>query len=234
MSHYYNEAGDLVPAWTPGAYPSPSTILGRLRSREYEALVERVGQEEADKLMETAAARGTRVHKACELYAKGAEPVVAAKESGLLIEELTYLEGFVAWREEYVKRFVAIERVVGSEKYKFRGRLDILAEMLDGTFWVVDIKTGMDNVRHGLQLKFYWQGVLETLKLRCRMGVLALDAKRKAGYRNSKSAYGLKEFKEPLWAMVAHVQMDKWWTKKQPIKEPTVRNVPVWAPEDMQ
>jgi PD-(D/E)XK nuclease superfamily len=228
-SHYYDKRGNLVPPWTPDAYPSPSTILDRLRSMEYEALVERVGQEEADNLMDAAKARGTRVHKACELWANEGDITEAAKRANLLVEEMPYLNGFVNWWKTYLPLDYPLdtELFVYSDKYKFAGTADLVVWFEDQP-WLIDIKTGQDNVRHGLQLKFYQQAYYEMTGIKCRMGVLALDAKRKAGYRNSKSPYGLKEFKEPLWAIVAHLRMFNWWRKKRPASRPQIKDEPVW------
>lgn len=226
-AHWYNPAGDLVDPWTPGAYPSVSTILDRVRSDAYGALVGRMGQAAADELMATAAARGTRVHAACEALVNH-KPVFI--EDG----DEPYLQGFKNWWEMMhtsgyiVQGPPATELFVFSDKYKYAGRLDI-AIQIDRQMWIIDIKTGVDSVRHGLQLKLYQQAYYEMTGIRARMGVLALDAKRKAGYRNSRAPYGLKEYKEPWAPCEAHIKVFKWWNKKQPARAP--KEVEVWVPE---
>lgn len=235
-AHYYNQAGELVGPWTPGAWPSPSTILSRVRSYEYEALVAREGQEEADLLMERKAAIGTRVHKACELWViNGFNAAKASKDASLLVEDLPYFAGFVNWWErneaEHDLRLIGKpELFVESTKYKYRGTLDLPVE-LDSQLWIIDIKTGMDNVRHGLQLKFYQQAYYEMTGRRARMGVLALTPKRSCGYRNSRSPYGLQEFKEPLRAILDHRGVDRWWSRKHQHKQPVEQAV--WTPEEI-
>lgn len=229
-SHYYDLNGSLVDPWTPGALPSVSTILDRVKSDSYDAMVNRMGQEAADELMATAAARGTRIHKACELYAQEvAEPTGINITADLEDGDLPYVEGFDNWWDRYNPTLIATEKFVHSSKYKYAGRLDLIVE-LDGQRWIIDIKTGVDSVRHGLQLKMYQQADYEMTGVRARMGVLALDAKRAVGFRNSRSPYGLMEFKEPWSPALAHIAVFKWWAKKLPIKQPKQVKELIWLP----
>ncbi len=220
--HWYTKDGTLVDPWTKGAYPSVSTILDQVRSKSYEAMVARIGQEMADELMSAAAARGTRIHKACEDWLN-VEPAVY--EEG----DLPYMVGFRNWWAVNKPTLVASEIFLLSTKYKYAGRADLVVE-IDGQPWLIDIKTGVDSVRHGLQLKLYQQALLETLGIRARTGVLALDAKRSCGYRHSRAPLGLKEYKEPWTAAEAHIKVFKWWNKKSPITEPKAKEEIVWEP----
>ena len=215
-AHYYDADGNLVPPWTPDAYPSVSTILDRVKSDEYDALVRRLGQEDADKLMSVAAERGTRIHAATHEYEVGNPNYRAYLEDG----EDGYVQGYLNWREEQQPKLVASELFVTSEKHGYRGRLDRVFILSDGNYWIIDVKTGQDNVRHGLQLKLYQQAYYEMTGIKARMGVLALDAKLKCGYRNSRKPLGIQEYKEPWAPALAHINVFKWWAKKRPIKQP--------------
>lgn len=223
-AHWYTRDGELVDPWTKGAYPSVSTILDRVRSDSYEALVARMGEEAADELMRNAAERGTRIHRACELWVN-----IHQYMADLPVEEAPYLGGFINWWEQNDPKLIASEIFLLSDKYKYAGRADLIVE-IDGKVWLIDIKTGVDSVRHGLQLKLYQQAYYEMTGVKARMGVLALDAKRTVGYRHSRSPYGLKEYKEPLAPAVAHVQVFKWWNRKNPIIQPKPRaEEPTWT-----
>jgi hypothetical protein len=223
-AHWYNPAtGDLVEPG-PGAYPSPSTILALVKGDVSGGLADRIGEVAAEIFMANARDRGTRVHKACELYALGQSPKDAAVNAELEKQDLAYFTGFVNWWEQYNPVLLDSELFVASHKYKYAGTLD-LAVLLDGTVWIVDIKTGLDRVEHGLQLKFYQQGYKELTGKVARMGVLSLDAKRAIGFRNVRSPYGLKEYHEPLAAILAHLAVFKWWNIRRKL---TVKQEVVW------
>jgi hypothetical protein len=224
-SHFYDPStGQLVDASTPGAFPSPSTILGLVKGDVSGGLAARIGEAEAEAFMENARNRGTRVHKACELYATGQSPKDAAINAELETQDLDYFKGFINWWEQYNPSLLYSELFVVSHKYKYAGTLD-LAVMLDNTVWIIDIKTGMDRPEHGLQLKFYQQGYLELTRKSARMGILSLDAKRAIGFRNVRSPYGLKEYHEPLVAILAHLAVFKWWNIRRKL---TVKQEVVW------
>jgi hypothetical protein len=146
------------------------------------------------------------------------------------VGEEGYFRGFQNWQVTYEPRIKASELFVLSSKHKYGGRLDLVV-IIDGQPWIVDIKTGVDSVRHGLQLKLYQQAYYEMTGIRARMGVLALDAKRKAGYRHSRAPYGLKEYREPWAPAQAHIQVFKWWNKKHPAREPRIKEEMTWTPE---
>lgn len=226
MSHYYSSAGKLVDPWTPGAYPSPSTILDMIADPSLETAMQRLG-ENAEQHIRAAADRGTRVHKACELWlSNGYDAVEAAKQANLTIEDMDYLVGFVTWWAKFTPRLVATEMFVSHETLKYRGRFDLLVR-LDRVLWLIDIKTGMTKARHGLQVKFYSEAYRDMVKRSgevvepVHQACLYLDPRRACGYRGSKLPYGLTEYREPLSAIKAHIMAFRWWSKKQPIKPNT-------------
>ena len=53
---------------TGQSYPSVTTVLGRLKAQAIQEWRERVGNEEANRIMTKASRRGTNVHTMCEMY----------------------------------------------------------------------------------------------------------------------------------------------------------------------
>lgn len=231
MSHFYNESGDLVQPG-PGAYPSPSTILERVQGTPGAGLAARIGQEAADVHMELAAERGTRIHKACELWliyhvtqGIGEAREQAGNEALLHDGDWAYLDGFINWWETFNPELLATEMFLINHTLKYAGRCDLIVRIA-GELWLIDIKTGMTMAKHGLQVKFYQEAWRDMVKAYpdviepMRMGGLYLDAKRACGYRYFKNPLGLLEYRESLASIKAHLGVHKWWAKKEPAKQP--------------
>lgn len=116
-------------------YPSVTTILGKLPSPELDAWIERVGPEEAKRVGNKAATRGTRVHECCENYVLGKKNKFNMFESDVsdLFSNLKpYLDKF-----EVV---YALEDRVYSDILRVAGTIDCVA-MIDGKIYLVDFKT---------------------------------------------------------------------------------------------
>ena len=222
-SHYYSASGDLVPGYTKGAYPSPSTILDIYKNEGILAFRARIGEEAADLHMVEAQERGTRVHKACELWANSGDYEASANEALLKDGEWAYLDGFINWWEKYRPTLVKTEMFLENETLKYRGRTDLIV-VLDGTVWVIDLKTGATRVKHGLQIKFYQAAYLDMVKRglvqpvpgKVRMAGLYVDKTRTCGYRYFRSPYGLLEYTESLATIKHHLMVFRWQQKKEP------------------
>lgn len=234
MSHFYNEAGQLVPPWTKGAYPSPSTILERVQGDPAAGLTARIGQEAADVHMGLAQERGTRVHKACELWViyhitKGIGAEDAEEQAGnealLHAPDWAYFRGFINWWETFNPEVLATEMFLINRTLKYAGTCDLIVR-INGELWLIDIKTGVTRVKHGLQVKFYQEAWHNMVKFEggtrepMRMGGLYLDPARACGYRYFKNPLGLLEYRESLASIKAHLGVHKWWAKKEPAKQP--------------
>jgi len=234
MSHYYTATGELVDPGTPGSYPSPSTILDIIANPGIDAFRARVGNEAADMHMVMTQERGTRVHTACEIYAGTGDFDLAQKD--LQNDEIEYLIGFANWVEKYRVKFLYLEQFLTNETLKYRGRTDWIAELIhpdsgEVTVWDGDTKTGMTRPKHGLQLKFYREALVDMVKrsliawehdmpvTKVRMGALYLDPKRACGYRYFKSDWGMLEYRESLSAIKAHLAVFKWWARKNPVRQ---------------
>jgi L-rhamnose mutarotase len=240
MAHFYDLQGNLVDPWQKDALPSPSTILDLIKHKGIDAFRARVGEEEAEAHMVAAQERGTRVHTACETWlANGNDAIKAAITADLRLGEEQYLGGFINWWETFNPILIASEKFLINKTLRYAGRTDLVV-ILDGQLWIVDIKTGMTRVKHGLQVKFYAEALkdmvmrnlvdVEGLSTKnIRMGGLYLDAKRACGYRYFKSEYGMLEYKESLSAIKAHLTVYRWWAKKEPVKSPEREGDMAWG-----
>ena len=119
-------------------YPSITTVLS---SRKKEGLWEwrkRVGNDGANYVARTSAARGTAVHHMCEDYLNNdLDKFKEHKKNFLPWCLFTQLQKFL---DNYVNEIYAQECGLYSDKYKVAGRVDCIAEYKN-TLSIIDFKT---------------------------------------------------------------------------------------------
>lgn len=137
-------------------YPSITTVL-KVRSEEgIRAWRERVGEEEAKRVMTQASVRGTAVHELAERYLNN-DP--DWKKGVMPINLHTFMQ-LKPILDNRVDNIWAQEVPLYSDRFRIAGRVDLIAEM-DGELTVIDFKTArkpkksewIDNYR--LQASFY-------------------------------------------------------------------------------
>ena len=139
-------------------YPSITTVLS---IRKKEGLFEwrkRVGNDVANYISRTAAARGTKVHHMCEDYLNNTHEDTL-KET---YEEKYFLYWclFTQLRDQalcYIDNIYAQEIGLYSDKYKVAGRVDCIAEY-DGVLSVIDFKTSTKERTDDWNENYYIQG----------------------------------------------------------------------------
>lgn len=143
--------------------PSVTEILRVLDGEWMNAFLQRVGRREASRVMNEAAALGTRVHVVAQTLAWDRKAKVEP-------EMRPYASAIRAFLDAHVRRVVATEVSLCSERLGFGGTVDLIAETMDGSVAVVDYKTSNGGVTkiHKLQT--------------CAYAMLARDA----GYRINK------------------------------------------------
>ena len=137
-----------------GFYPSITTVLG-VRKDKAKGLADwrkRVGNDVANHIMRTAAARGTAVHTMCEDFLNNKE---------VLKEQFAFLPWclFSQLKPCLVKRIdniYAQEAGLWSEKYRVAGRVDCIAEW-NGVPSIIDFKTSKSERRDDWNLEYYIQ-----------------------------------------------------------------------------
>ena len=114
------------------AYPSVTTVTGLLKKAEILEWRKRVGEEEANRISRTAAARGTRVHTLCESYlrnesvAPGIFDVETFNSIKPLLNEINYVR--------------CLETPLYSDYLESAGTVDCIADFR-GKRSVIDFKT---------------------------------------------------------------------------------------------
>jgi CRISPR/Cas system-associated exonuclease Cas4 (RecB family) len=117
-----------------GAFPSITTILGRLSRDDINKWRKRVGEETADKISRTSSSRGTRIHKMCEDYINNKKPEIRSpldKQMFMSMQEI--LDDFVG--EVYGQELPLYSKHLG-----IAGRVDLICEW-NGKLAIVDYKT---------------------------------------------------------------------------------------------
>lgn len=211
MSAHFYKDGVLVHPSTPGALPSPTTILEVATNKDLKRWREKMIGEEGEQYvwdyMSDASEKGTRVHECCEDLLEG-------RDTACMEEDLPYVLGFVAWQDTVDISWFRTELYVESSRHGYGGRLDLLA-IIDDQAWVIDFKTSKQHSdRHGLQLASYRQAVREQTGLKAKTAVLKLTNKTKKGWQ-------WKVYNEPLAPLLGLKKFFDWEFKKNPPK-------PVW------
>ena len=133
-------------------YPSITTVLS-VRSREgLAAWRKRVGNDVANYISRTAAARGTQVHKMCEDFLNN-EEVVQENHEFLPWCLFSQLKPVL---EQKLNNIYAQECGLWSDKYRVAGRVDCIAEW-DGIPSIIDFKTSRSQRNDEYNESYYIQ-----------------------------------------------------------------------------
>lgn len=118
------------------AYPSVTTILGAMNEEKIQAWRKRVGEEEANRVGQRAANRGTQVHAIIEKYLNN-EPDYA---EGYLPHIVQSLENLRPILDKHVTKVYGLEVGLYSDHLRAAGTCDAILEW-DGKPAIVDWKT---------------------------------------------------------------------------------------------
>ena len=149
--------------WNGVRVPGVTTILGdyiRVEVGGFRYHVQRhTGQVIASSVMEEAGAKGTDIHKACQLTIQG----------GLDWDylDITYVDPvkqFERWREIYQPQILYAEAAFYSQRFGYAGTIDMIA-MIGKKLCFIDIKTGASS-SVGPQTAAYERGWGEDNKYR--------------------------------------------------------------------
>lgn len=140
--------------------PSVTSILSVADKGEYfhKWLANQGSWENACKVRDKAAQRGTIVHEISEDLLNGEEIILDAGPE--IIKRIMCLE---SWYYEYSPEIIAQEVMLAFPGVRFAGRFDILAR-IDGKNVLIDIKTGNYYKSHDLQASMYkilWDTIVE-------------------------------------------------------------------------
>ena len=131
-------------------YPSITTVLSNRKAEGLHAWRKKVGDDVANYIARTAAARGTKVHHMCEDFLNNQEvkrePFLAAALFGQLEKVI----------KEKVDNVYAQECGLYSDKYRVAGRVDCIAEY-NGELSIIDFKTSRSERNDDWNENYYIQ-----------------------------------------------------------------------------
>ena len=131
------------------SYPSITSILGRQPKPGIEEWKEKVGYQEANKIMKESAALGTMVHSLCEDYLYNEDLQCDDKEAISVFNRLRFLLG-------NIDNIYCIEAPLHSDILKVAGTADCIAEW-NGMLSVIDFKTSKKAKREDWIQDYYIQ-----------------------------------------------------------------------------
>ena len=141
-----------------GAFPSITTVLGRLSRDGINSWRKRVGNEEANRVSRVSSNRGTRIHKLCEDYINNKELNIKSpldKEMFMNMQEV--MDGFVG--EVYGQELPLYSKHLG-----IAGRVDLVCKG-NGTTAVVDFKTSAKFKKREWVNAYYMQATAYCIML---------------------------------------------------------------------
>ena len=127
---YLTETGNKYPSITSVLSANPEKQQGLREWRN------RVGEDEAKKISQRAARRGTSVHKVCEDYLNNAEDYI----TGIMPDALEMFNSLKPILDKSLNNIYAQEVALYSDYLGIAGRVDCIAEW-DGVPVILDFKT---------------------------------------------------------------------------------------------
>lgn len=152
------QMGLVVPK--KGAYPSVSTVLSMTGDRSgLEAWRVRVGPEEADRIMQLAANRGSAMHAIIEQHFNSR--VITEEESGNELSQRLYTT-----LKPLLGRItpLALEIKLWSDKLQLNGRADCVG-YLDGVLSVIDFKSSLKEKREEWITDYFLQAAYYSMMI---------------------------------------------------------------------
>ena len=151
-----------------GIFPSITTVLSvrKAKSKGLQEWRERVGNDVANHIMRTAAARGTAVHLMCEDFLNNKEVTQEGREflPYCLFQQLKPV------LSAKMDNIYAQEAGLWSEKYRVAGRVDCIADW-DGVPSIIDFKTSRSERNDEYNLDYYIQASAYAEMIEERTGI---------------------------------------------------------------
>ena len=157
------------------AYPSITTVLGVLNKEGIIAWRKRVGEEEANKISQQAATRGTAVHKLAEDYIDN----VPDWNKGHMPTNLFSFNQLKTILDKRLNNVWFQEEFLYSDRLKCAGQVDCIAEF-DGQLSIIDFKTSRKPKKeewitnYFIQASFYAAAFYERTGIPIKQGVILI------------------------------------------------------------
>src|SRR3990167_7409089 len=153
------------------------------------------GMTESERIRDAAGVKGSRVHKAIDMWLDGAEIKIDTKipnedtgrEEELTTEENECFKSFIEFYKKVKPEIVAHNYTVWGEKYA--GTVDVLCN-IDGELGILDVKSGQTIVReHELQVSSYKHASEKPEEIK-KLWILQV------GYKKNKAGWKLTEVED--------------------------------------
>ena len=175
-------------------YPSITSILGRKPKPGIEEWKERIGYQEANKIMKESAALGTMVHSLCEDYLYNEKLQCEDQEAISVFNRLRFLLG-------NIDNIYGIEVPLHSDILKVAGTADCVAEY-NGVLSVIDFKTSRKPKREDWIEDYFIQAFFYSAAFFEMTGALPEQIVILVAVRNS---FEVQVFKKPFKEMDIYI-----------------------------
>ena len=127
-----SDEGRLYEVPNGNRYPSVTAVTGKMNEAAIKAWRARVGEDEANRISNRAASRGTLIHEHCEAFLKG-EPL----QVDMFNHDMwTSLKPYV----DKIDNIHALENMLYTDKLRMAGTVDCIGEY-EGELSIIDFKT---------------------------------------------------------------------------------------------
>jgi hypothetical protein len=144
------ESGRLYTVPGGFKYPSVTTILSTMKKDALQNWINWIGEEEAEKICNLAASRGSKLHLACEEYLSN--KLSPMKIKGLMPDTKALFIPLKPVLDNSIGNVYCFEQALFSHKLKTAGRVDLVADW-DNEIAIIDFKSSTKvkdekNIRH--------------------------------------------------------------------------------------
>jgi genome maintenance exonuclease 1 len=209
-----------------GFYPSITTVLGVRKEKKIGLAKwrERVGNDVANHIMRTAAARGTAVHSMVEDFLNNKD---------VLKEDFAFLPWCLFSQlqptlKAKVNNIYAQEAGLWSEKYRLAGRVDCIAEW-DGVPSIIDFKTSRSERKDDYNFEYYMQASAYAEMFEERTGIEINQIVILVVTEDGLVQEFVKDKKDYLQDLVETIDLftEEWIKENEELKENDVIGAPV-------
>lgn len=134
-------------------YPSVTTILSWYTAPNIVKWRKRVGNDEANKIVNQAKRRGSSLHKVCELYLDNDDSCL----DKALPTTIDHFKPVKAWLDQHVEAVYCQEAALYSDFLKVAGRSDAIVKFYNGRSCILDFKTSIKMKKEAYIKNYFMQ-----------------------------------------------------------------------------
>lgn len=150
-------------------YRSVTTVLGELNKKAILEWKNRIGHEQANKISNVAANKGTKYHGIIEEYLRN--NLTEDKIRSIIPELKQMFLGIKPYLDKNISKIYGIEKALYSDELMLAGRVDLIAEY-NGLFSIVDHKTSSKPKKEEWITNYFYQTAIYAKMVEERTGTL--------------------------------------------------------------